>query len=456
MSSSHYAVVEFQHAGKNQEAPSSLTDAAAAAAAAAPAVTGAPSSSSLTTTAVWARDIVDLSIPAPVLADDLFHPAIAKVNRLLLGMRAFGTGIRADAAGPGYRLWPLYTGISSALVMAPVFYCLGLSWTAAGMSAGFSFLPMMIGSNRDERNMMGSKMLGHRITRLLRENEKKATEELAKVRGFCVLLPDWLFGTVFFTLLFVLPYVLIVTPMATALPDDTGLQSMWLVGAVSLSMLGLCFSTVFYFFNAWTPLMELYTRELTDQSEAVVTRIMKILDSPALSPQDARERLGVLHDRVLEPLREDFRGTLEPYMRSSSVVFLMMLIPAVTMAVSTVDVERSEIVVGDAGATAMRFAYAGALAVIAPLYMRMLLRTLAAPWRSWRRLEKRLRHAGMYARAVEKFGGGDVFEQWLERNSLAVCLFGVPVDDDLGGKVAGLTASLVGGVVLYLSRMLFV
>ena len=48
-----------------------------------------------------------------------------------------------------------------------------------------------------------------------------------------------------------------------------------------------------------------------------------------------------------------------------------------------------------------------------------------------------------------------MFEKWLERNSIATRLFGVPVDDDLGGKVAGLAASVVGGVVLYLSRVLF-
>jgi hypothetical protein len=325
-----------------------------------------------------------------------------------------------------------------------------------GHRCGLTFVPMMIGSNADERNMMGSKILGHRITRLLRENEQAAMRELAKVRGFWVLLPDWLFGIVFFTLFFLLPYVMIVSPTATALPDDAGLQSMWLVGAVSLSGLAACFLSVFYFFNSWAPLMELYTHEINHQSEAVVGRIASILDDAALSPRDAQERLGVLHDRVLEPLREDFRGTLEPYMRSSSVMFLMALIPAITMAVSTVDAERSGLVVGDAGATAMRFTFGGFMAVIAPVSLRHLLKTLAAPWRAWRRLEKRLRHAGTYTRATTKFGGGDVFERWLERNSIAIRLFGVPVDDDLGGKVAGLAASVVGGVVLYLSRVLFV
>ena len=116
MSSSHYAVVEFQHAEKDPE----------------------PSSNTLpptTTTTAWADDIVDLSLPAPVLADDLFHPVIAKVNRLFLGMRAIGTGVAADAVGLGYRLWPTYTGVSFALVTTPVFYCLGLSWTAAGSGA---------------------------------------------------------------------------------------------------------------------------------------------------------------------------------------------------------------------------------------------------------------------------------------------------------------------------------
>ena len=103
----------------------------------------------------------------------------------------------------------------------------------------------------------------------------------------------------------------------------------------------------------------------------------------------------------------------------------------------------------------MRFTFAGFLAVLTPLSLRHLLKTVAAPWRAWRGLEKRLRHAGTYTRATKKFGGGDVFEKWLERNSIAIRLFGVPVDDDLGGKVAGLAASVVGGVVLYLSRVLF-
>ena len=40
-------------------------------------------------------------------------------------------------------------------------------------------------------------------------------------------------------------------------------------------------------------------------------------------------------------------------------------------------------------------------------------------------------------------------------NSIAIRLVGVPVDDDLGGKVAGLATSVVGGA-LYLSRALFV
>ena len=442
---SHYAVVEFQPAEIDPSSAPATTPPSTL-----PSVTMTPA------TAEWARDIVDLSKPAPVQASELFHPVIAKVNRVLLGMRAFGTGRGADTGGLGYRFWPTYTGVSMALVVAPLFYCLGLSWMVAGISSVFSFLPMMVGSNFDETKAMGSKILGHRIVRLLRGNEPKGTQELAKVRGFFILLPDWIIGCFIFTFLFILPHVLIVTPTAAAQPDDAGLQSMWLVATVSLS--GLCIAqlTVFYFFSAWTPLMELYTREICDQSDLAVTKIASILNDASLSPREARERLGILHDRVLEPLREDFRGTLEPYMRSIFIVFLLMLVPVITMSVATIDMERSVIVVGDAGSMAIRFTFAGMLGLLAPLAMRLLLRSLAIPWRSWRRLEKLLRHAGTYARAAEKFGGGDVFEKWLERNSMAIRLFGVPVDDNLGGKVAGLAASVVGGVVLYLSRMLFV
>ena len=412
------------------------------------------SNPAVTATDEWARDIVDISKPAPVLADDLFHPVISKVNQVCLGMRVFGTGVPSDVGGLGYRLWPTYTGVSFALVVTPVFYSLGVSWMMAGISSFFSFVPMMVLSNRDETKAMCSIILGHRIRRLLKENEHREVEELAKVRGAWILLPDWIFSIVFLSLVFVLPHVFIVTPMAKALPDDATLQTMSLIGTVALSLLSVCFFSVFYFFNSWAPLMELYTREINDQSEEVVTHIINILDDAMLSPREAQERLGILHDRVLEPLREDFRGTLEPYMRSLFIVFLLTQIPAVTMAVSTVDEQRSTIVIGATEASVIRFSIATFMILMAPLSMRMLLKTLAMPWRSWCRLEKRLRHAGIYVRAAEKFGGGDVLEKWLERNSMAIRLFGVPVDNDLAGKVAGLAASVMGGVVLYLSRVL--
>ena len=117
----------------------------------------------------WGRDIVDLSEPTAVPSGQLFHPLIAKVNQALLGMNTFGTGDRSDVGGVGYRLWPTYTGICFALISAPLFYCLGLAWPAAGVTSVFMFVPMMIGSNTDELNAMASRILGHRIKRLLRK-----------------------------------------------------------------------------------------------------------------------------------------------------------------------------------------------------------------------------------------------------------------------------------------------
>ena len=75
------------------------------------------------------------------------------------------------------------------------------------------------------------------------------------------------------------------------------------------------------------------------------------------------------------------------------------------------------------GAATLRYAIAGALAVFFPIMLRSLLRSLAAPWRSWKKLEQRLRHAETYTRAAKKFGSGIILGKWLERNSMAIYPF---------------------------------
>ena len=109
------------------------------------------------------------------------------------------------------------------------------------------FVPMMIGSNTDELNAMASRILGHRIKRLLRKSEQVEVDELVKVRGFRVLLPDWAVGIVILSLIFILPYVFVVVPTIQTLSDDATLRVMGMIALIALSMITACQLTVFTF-----------------------------------------------------------------------------------------------------------------------------------------------------------------------------------------------------------------
>ena len=394
-----------------------------------------------------AKEYPDISLPLSISGRDLFTRFVARVNRCSLGMRTLGSGVVRDAVDLRYRLMHVWLALATSGVIAAPLYALGMGIIESVVAALLAFLPMYLFSAIGEENIYSSPLLTQRLARLLETGDAEI-EKLTQNFAFC---GEFVATIVVNAVLSIPAQFFIVRPLAEQLRDDIVLQLMTYIMYGSMVVQWLLTLSTGYSFSAWKPLVSHFIREVGRVSDYMASEIIEVFDARNLPPKDARERLGMLHVRVSVPLRKAL-DDLQRWLVLSLFGTLLGIVGAIIICASAIDEHRSSLVISPTAAIVVRSSFAFLIGVVWPMAFIDFLRYIAKPWTAWHRIEVKLRHAGVFGRATDKFGSAANLEIWLQRNKIVVRIFGLTVDDQLPGRLMGIFGSIMGALVLYLLR----
>ena len=396
---------------------------------------------------VW-PDLSGCEFPG-VSTRDLFPSGVARVNRLLLGMDVLGAGDAQPAVhAPRYlAFWAVFAMHQASQTML-IFYALGLHTVPAIIAGVLVMTPMVALTAWVERDLYRSPVLGHR---LLDQDDPKIKAFQKSCSSYIGLLVE---STLFYQIpIIILPSFLLVLPVLRAANSPAA----WFVLFwVSMGMNALIF-TISIWTWVWQPLIELHQNETIRLTQVFAVQCMRILDSKEMSPAAACEALGVLHEQLGKPLRDDIKHTFEPNIRGYVVGVISAYTACACLVLLPVDADHISAVKDVAAPETfalMRYGFAAAMMVLMPLLLRSIMFGMRKVSMAWEcTVERGLVNSATLRRAVQKFDGdARTFEMWLEKNRLTVRLFGYPVDAALPGKVMAGLVSLAGAVAVVAFR----